>query len=396
MTIVIIYKFFLNIISMKNKIFTALGLMSGTSMDGVDLSVIKTDGYNQLSFLLDKYYPYDTHLHKKLIDLRNLVLNEKDLLIYSGEIDELERKITLFHAEKINEILSASKNELDLVGFHGQTIFHNPLKKITKQLGDGNLLSQLVNKPVVYDFRQADMQNNGQGAPLSPIFHGVLTSKITEKYDLEFPVSFLNIGGISNVTKVDNFNNLEGSNLYACDIAPGNCLIDEWIRKNSTMDYDKNGNIAKSGKVDQLILNQVIDNFKMESYSKSLDIKDFDVSFARGLSFEDGCATITEFTAFLISEGIKFLNKENIPNKYLLCGGGRKNNYLIERISRNLKNYQNIHIEKIDNYNLNGDFIESQAFGYLAIRKFLNLPISYPSTTGCDNPVVGGKLVNNF
>jgi anhydro-N-acetylmuramic acid kinase len=185
--------------------------------------------------------------------------------------------------------------------------------------------------------------------------------------------------------------------LEAFDSGPGNCMIDEWVRKNSKNNFDKNGLIAKSGKIDQLILNQVIDNFELNSFDKSLDIKDFDISFARGLSLEDGCATITNFTAYLIAKGIEYANGNTVdPIKFLVCGGGRKNDYLINSIKSYLSHKQNISLNSIDDYSLNGDYIESQAFGYLAIRSFLNLPISYPKTTGCVTPTVGGKLAQNI
>jgi len=379
---------------MKKKLFSAMGLMSGTSMDGVDVSIIKSDGYDEVELIFDQYFEYDIDLYRQLSTLRDKIKSSEDLTKY--EIDELERKITLFHAEKINEILSASKNELDLVGFHGQTIFHNPLKKITKQLGDGNLLSQLVNKPVVYDFRQADIDNNGQGAPLTPIYHRLLVNNFLnkEKDNTAQSICIVNIGGISNATIVNDISNNIENDLIAYDIGPGNCLIDEWIRNNSNFTFDKDGKIAKSGKIDQLILNHAIDNFKIETYLKSLDVKEFDISFARGLSLEDGCSTITEFTAYLIAEGIKFLNKNN-SNKYLFCGGGRKNKFLIESIIRN-SNLNKNNFDMIDNFQLNGDYIESQAFAYLAIRSKLKLPISFPNTTRCNVPVIGGKLANNY
>ena len=171
-------------------------------------------------------------------------------------------------------------------------------------------------------------------------------------------------------------------------------MIDDWVRKNSNNNFDENGSIAKSGKVDQLILNQAIDNFKEDSFDTSLDIKDFDISFARGLSLEDGCATITNFTAYLIATGIEYANgNNNKPLKYLVCGGGRKNNFLIQSIKDYLLHQKNISLNSIDDYNLDGDYIESQAFGYLSIRSYLKLPISYPKTTGCEVPTVGGKIV---
>ena len=269
-------------------------------------------------------------------------------------------------------------------------------KKVSKQLGDGKLLSQLVKKKVVYDFRQSDIQNNGQGAPLTPIFHYLLSKKINEKQNIGFPLSFLNIGGIANVTKVINISRDVHKNLLAFDIGPGNCLIDDWVRNNSNKKFDKKGELARSGKIDKLILNQTIENFKIEKYSQSLDIKDFDVSFARGLSLEDGCATVTDFTGYLIAKGLEHLNSLNETIKFLVCGGGRKNNFLIDCINSNLLNKNKIILEPIEKYSLDGDFIESQAFGYLAIRSLLNLPISFPKTTGCNSPITGGKLVNNF
>ena len=181
---------------MKKKLYTAIGLMSGTSMDGVDLSIISSDGYEEFSNLFDDYYEYDKNLHDQLIRLRDLVSTKKDLIQNSEKIRKLERNLTLFHAEAVNQSLKKYGQAVDFVGFHGQTIFHNPKEKITNQLGDGKLLSQIIKKKVIYDFRTADIQNNGQGAPLTPIFHYILSKKIYQNYNIEFPIGFLNIGGI--------------------------------------------------------------------------------------------------------------------------------------------------------------------------------------------------------
>jgi len=380
---------------MKQKLFTSVGLMSGTSMDGVDISIIQSDGQYEFYNILDEYFEYDIDLQKELIRLRELVLNHNDLLKNSKELVNLERKITVFHAEKINHILLEFKREIDLIGFHGQTIFHDPQKKITKQLGDGKLLSQLLKKKVVYDFRQKDIENGGQGAPLTPIFHLLLSKIINEKFKTRFPIGFINIGGITNLTIAKSISSNFEDSITAFDIGPGNCLIDDWVRKNSNKKFDKDGNISKSGKIDQLITNQIIDNFNIDSYSKSLDVKDFDNSFARGLSFENGCSTITNFTGYLIAKGIENTGT-NGKIKYLISGGGRKNTALIDFIKNNLNNKNNYTLDNIDKYGFNGDYIESQAFGYLAIRSFLNLPISFPSTTGCKEPTLGGKLIENF
>tara|TARA_Y100000741_G_scaffold357888_1_gene336296 strand:+ start:566 stop:1708 length:1143 start_codon:yes stop_codon:yes gene_type:complete len=380
---------------MKNKLYTAIGLMSGTSMDGVDVSLIKSDGYDQFFNIYDEYFEYDNDLYQRLLNLRDRILNNDDLNKYLKEINDLEREITLFNSKVVNKISSNLEYKVDLVGFHGQTIFHNSKQKISRQLGDGNLLSQLVDKNVVFDFRQADLKNDGQGAPLTPIFHNLLSKKINEKHQISFPIFFINIGGISNITKIIMNNNELEKNLEAYDLGPGNCLIDDWIRKNSNKKFDENGLIAKSGKINQLILNQAIENFTINSYNESLDIKDFDISFARGLSLEDGCATITSFTAYLIAKGLEY-SYSNYPSKYLICGGGRKNTFLINSIKEYLSHKTNINLDVIEKYGFDGDYIESQAFGYLAVRSFLNLSISFPKTTGCNTPTIGGNLIQKI
>ena len=241
------------------------------------------------------------------------------------------------------------------------------------------------------------MLSGGEGAPLTPIFHKLISNIINKKFKVKFPIYIINIGGITNITKISDNKELENLNLKACDIAPGNCLIDEWIRKNSNEKFDDKGQIARSGKVNELIYNQAVDNFELQNYKKSLDIKDFDLSFVKGLSIEDGSATLTKFTAFLIARGIEYIIDSNDENlgRFLLTGGGRKNNFLLDKITEELTN-KRIRLENIDSYEFNGDFIESQAFGYLAIRSFLKLPISFPETTNCKNPSTGGILNKNF
>lgn len=397
----------------KKEIYKALGLMSGTSMDGVDASIVcSNDGERTLNIIKNQYFDYDKDFYEKLTSLRDKITSSKDLKKYSDELKSIEKEITLFHAKVANIMIKKNSEwEPDIIGFHGQTIFHNANEKLSVQLGDGNLLSQLTNKTVVYDFRQNDLNNGGQGAPLTPIFHQTIKSQMPENW---WPVIFLNIGGISNVTSTSIFpaplndnNDLDSKlKVFAGDIAPGNCLIDEWIRKNSKHKYDKDGLISKSGQINQLILNQTLDNFfPVNTYSSSssvsLDIKDFNISFVRGLSLEDGAATLTHLTAGLISEGLIQFMLKNYPNeknilsraKILICGGGRKNKHLIEILKNNI---QVKSLDLIDEYGHDGDFIESQAFGYLAIRSYLGLPITYPNTTGCKKPTTGGVIVRNY
>ena len=379
------------------KIYTSMGLMSGTSLDGIDVSIIKSDGKREYSSILNRYFEYDRELIEKLLKIRDKIGNSDDLLKYFEEIRDLEREITLFHVKAVDETIRIFDADIDLIGFHGQTIFHDSKKKISRQLGDGKLLSQLTKKKVVYDFRQNDLKNGGQGAPLTPIFHNALANKMNKKFDIDFPINILNIGGISNITSAVRWEELWHTNkIYAYDIGPGNCLIDEWIRKNSKNNYDNKGSIARSGKVDKLILNQALENFNHNSrYEKSLDVNDFDIFFAKGLSLENGAATITDFTAKIISEGMNFIHGKNQlwNDKWLVCGGGRKNEYLLECIKNN---FDKINIDPIDKYEINGDYIESQAFAFLAIRSKEGLPISFPTTTRCKEPLTGGVSIENF
>ncbi len=374
-----------------NKNYYSLGLMSGTSMDGVDVSIIKSDGDIEFKGIFNKYFEYNDDFTKKILKIRDKINNSKDLELYEKELNNIEKEITLFHSKVTNEAIKETNSNIDIIGFHGQTIFHNAKEKVSKQLGDGNLLSQETQKKVVYDFRQNDLKNGGEGAPLAPIFHRLISKEIKVKP----PLCLINIGGIANITSIESG---EISDLRSQDIGPGNCLIDEWIKKNTDKKFDKDGLIAKSGKKDKLILNQALDNNDnlKKNNILSYDIKDFDLSFVRGLSLEDGAATVTEFTGKLLADAIlNYISKlHSKPRKILICGGGRKNLTLINCIKANM-NIGDI-VENIDIYGVDGDFIESQAFAYLAIRSFLNLPISFPKTTGCIHPCTGGKLVNNF
>ena len=374
-----------------SKSFYSLGLMSGTSMDGIDVSIIKSDGEVKFNGVLNKYFEYSDDFHKNLLSNRDKINNSEDLRIYTKELEVLEKEITLFHAKVINEVIKEIDFNIDIIGFHGQTIFHNADQKISKQLGDGSLLSQLVKKKVVYDFRQNDLRNGGQGAPLAPIFHKLISQKI--KIDL--PICMLNLGGIANITAIESDIN---STLVSRDIGPGNCLIDEWMRKKTGKKFDKDGLTAKLGKINIAILNQALDNHESLKYKNilSYDPKDFDINFLRGLSLEDGASTVTEFTAAVLEDRIvDFISKlSDKSRKVLVCGGGRKNLTLMETIKKKLSKKHTI--ENIDSYGIDGDFIESQAFAYLAIRSFLKLPISFPNTTGCKEPSTGGILVENI
>ena len=365
-----------------SKRYYSLGLMSGTSMDGVDASIINSDGELKYKVISNKYFQYNEDLYGELTSLRDKINSSKDIKTLSNDLESVEKEITTFHVKAAHEMIKESSVKIDFIGFHGQTIFHNPDEKISKQLGDGKLLSKLTKKVVVYDFRQNDLNNGGQGTPLSPVFHMLLK----KKYKLKLPLVILNIGGIANVTGI----NLEGY-MYSQDVGPGNCLIDQWIRQNSEKKYDDKGEIAKSGKINKIILNQALENFSYNNSLKSYDVKDFDTSFVRGLSLEDGAATLTEYTSEILQDHLK-ISFDGPNENILVTGGGRKNKFLVKSIEEKI----NIPIKLVDDFGIDGDFVESQAFAYLAVRSFLGLPISYPETTGCKEPCTGGVIVKNF
>ena len=365
--------------------------MSGTSGDGVDASIINSDGKGQFKVLINKYFQYTDDISENIYKLKRNINKVEDIKKYVTEINDLERKITLFHSNVVSNFKANNDFEIDLVGFHGQTILHSPKDKYSKQLGDGNLLSQLSKKKVIYNFRQNDLAEGGEGAPLSPIFHQLIVKE--KKIDL--PIGILNIGGISNLTLIGD---LKDENLISKDIGPGNCLIDEWMRRNKKGNYDNNGEAASIGKTNELILNQALEDFEnvTDKNINSFDVNDFEINFLRGLDLEDGASTITDFTSNIIaSELLSEISKSNLKiTKIILCGGGRKNKTLIDRIKKHCGN--EVKFETTDDYGVDGDFVESQAFAFLAIRSFFKLPISFPNTTGCKSPSTGGVLVKNF
>jgi len=370
------------------KIYKALGLMSGTSMDGLDTSIIETDGKYQYKAILDKYFKYPKSIYKKLTVLRDKIKTSNDLKRYQKQLNIVEQELTIFNAESVNKIIKKTKLNIDFIGFHGQTIFHNAEEKITRQLGNGKLLSKLTKKKVIYNFRKNDLKNEGEGAPLTPIFHVL----IAHKHKIIPPNIFVNIGGITNFTYLGNLfksSKKPIKNWYANDLCLGNCLIDKWIRKNAKKNFDKDGKIAISGKINKTRLRRGLENYKFIK-KNSLDIKDFKLSFVDGLSLEDGAATLTEYTAQVLANHLMPHTVEKI--KIILCGGGRKNKFLIKKIKKKIPHK----ILLIDDYGINGDFVESQAFAYLAIRSYLKLPISFPNTTGCKKPSTGGVLVKNY
>ena len=376
------------------KIYTSLGLMSGTSMDGVDASIIQTDGKAKYKGILNKYFEYPKNIYNNLTTLRDKIKSSKSLKKYQKEIKTIEKDITIFHAKAVNEILANERINVDFIGFHGQTIFHSAKGKITKQIGDGKLLSKLTKKKVVYNFRQNDLKNGGEGAPLTPIFHRMLAEKFNlaqKKISPSTQGTFINIGGITNITRIDS-----DFNIYAQDCGPGMCLIDKWMRLNSKNKIDKDGKVASKGSIkNEIVRDYIMKTHKLlENYRGSLDVNDYNLSLVKNLSFKDGAATLTELTAINTLEWAERYSVEETI--LILCGGGRKNKFLIERMKKYGDQYFKGRIKMIDDFGIDGDFVESQAFAYLAIRSFLKLPISFPNTTGCKKPCTGGVLVKNY
>ena len=374
------------------KVITSLGLMSGTSMDGVDISLINSDGRSIFEVIKNSYYEYPSKLYSNLTKLREIINLPSDIEKNINNLKLLEREITLFHAEAVNKFNKKNKIEIEIVGFHGQTMLHNPDEQITYQIGDPYLLSQLTKKKIIYNFRNNDIKNGGDGAPLTPIFHKLLYDKyrLTNGLNINYDkVIFLNIGGISNLTIVKK------SSLISWDCGPGMCLIDKFLRSSSRYKIDKDGQLAKKGIINKYILNEMLnhlDSILLKSKRRSLDINDFNLNIVRGLKLNDAMATLTELTAINIANQINSISSKK--SLLLLCGGGRKNATLRDSIKNQLQ--KTIDLKLVDDYSIDGDFVESQAFAYLSIRSKLRLPITFPRTTGCKKPCTGGKQVKNY
>ena len=362
-----------------SKYLYSLGLMSGTSVDGVDASIIKSDGEQFLEIIDDIYVKYDDHFKMKLKKTIDSCYSKDEFNNLSNSIKDIEKEITLFHDQACKLIIKKNRNiKIDIIGFHGQTILHKPQEGYSIQIGDSKLLSKLTNTTVVSNFRENDILNGGQGAPLSPLYHHLILSKIKSN----LPSAVVNIGGISNITYVENENKIK-----SFDTGPGNYLIDKWVKMNSKMEFDDKGQLAKSGKSNEIILEKFLSNqYYKKKLPKSLDVKDFNLNDLSKLNLEDGCATLAMFTVKSICMAINSFSIT--PNKILFSGGGRKNDFIITNIKKIIK--ESIHL--IDEFNFDGDFIESQAFAYLAIRSYLKKFITFPTTTGAKKPSLGGTI----
>ncbi|MHA1540326.1 MAG: anhydro-N-acetylmuramic acid kinase [Alphaproteobacteria bacterium] len=355
----------------KQKIYQVIGLMSGTSLDGVDAAILQTDGKTVSDFgaFLTMAYPETLRENIRNISQKNL--------------QETEKEMTLFHAKVVDKLLKQAKlsnQEIDLIGFHGHTISHNPAEKHTHQIGDAQLLAEKTGINVVSDFRTKDVQAGGEGAPLVPIFLQAIAPEINA------PLAFLNIGGVANITYINK------ETLSAFDTGTGNALIDDLVLKETGVPFDKGGEIAVRGMPHPKKLNALMDHpyFKMPP-PKSLDRDDFYAAATlatRDIPFTDAVRLLSDFTAQSIVAGLQHLPER--PKKIIITGGGRKNAYIMQALASKIPN---IVLRTGEDFNLNSDALEAQAFGFLAVRTLHDLPISFPETTGVPKPITGGKIV---
>ncbi len=359
--------------------FKALGLMSGTSMDGIDVAWLETDGDDLVSPGPSLHVPYDgamrTLLHEACYAAR--ALEETGVrTARPGVLHKAEQAITRAHAEAVRQFMDSFGLIPDVIGFHGQTVLHRPELRLTVQLGDGNMLAEALSLPVIWDMRAADVEAGGQGAPLAPVYHRALALKHP------LPAAFVNIGGVANITFIG-----EDDRLIAFDCGPGNALVDDWMRRHGRGTYDKDGRTAASGIVhDERLHVWLAHPFLHRPPPKSLDRNDFDIAPAEGLSLEDGAATLTMLTVRCIAEAASWLPAK--PRTLYVCGGGRRNRTLMTWLAETL----DMPVVPVEVLGVDGDMIEAQCWAYLAVRSLKKLPITFPETTGAPMPLTGGRL----
>ena len=362
-----------------------IGLMSGTSCDGVDAALIETDGESHVRLLDFVFRPYTRSEQALLQDALEDARGLEDRDARPGVLADAEAMINEIHCAAV-EALVACQDPADaapaLVGFHGQTVWHDPDKGVTVQIGDGQVLADRLGLPVIYDFRAADVAAGGQGAPLVPVYHQALA----HTHDLALPCAIINIGGVANITFVD----ADGV-LIAFDCGPGNALIDDFVKAMSDASMDKGGALAAKGTVDYLALIQLMANpyFKRDA-PKSLDRNGFDVSVIDGLELEDGVATLTAFTTETIALGLEQMEVRTGTSlqQVIVCGGGQHNRTMMAGLADVL----DCPVRRAEDLGWNGDGLEAEAFAYLAVRHKKGLPLTFPDTTGVAEPMRGGVL----
>ena len=351
-----------------------IGLMTGTSMDGIDISLVKTNGLNLKRLNKNFFYEYSTSIKKELITIL-----KQDINFNLKRKKYLDDFITNEHylALKDKDIL----DKCDLIGFHGQTIYHNPQKKISIQLGNPQKLATMLSKNVVFDFRSNDIALGGQGAPLAPVYHQF----IIEKLNLKLPFCILNIGGVANLTYWD------GKSLIGFDTGPGNALMDDYSLAMFNKNFDKNGNNASKGipiqnEVEKLLRHDFFQKFSPKSLDRLSFFTFYNDLIKKNYSVYDIMATLAEFTVETIAVGLNLLPKK--INNILITGGGHNNVHLMNRLKERL----NVNFINAKQLGLQLDYVESELIAYLSARSLYKLPITFPSTTGVKEPSSGGVL----
>ena len=355
-----------------------IGMMSGTSLDGVDIALLETDGGKEISLIAHGFHAYPDTMRRVLREILDKAtgLEEavaRDRTVWPDWLVEAEAMVTQQH---IAALAGFDRQAARLIGFHGQTVLHRPDTGLTLQIGDAAGLAKAVGLDVVADFRQADMAAGGQGAPLAPLFHAALADGLAK------PLAVLNLGGIANITCL-----ADGLPPFAFDTGPANALLDDWVQSHTGQAYDIDGQLAASGQVDEAALAALMAHpFFDQKPPKSLDRLAFSSAPVTALSAADGAATLTAFTAASVARALDFCPQR--PARLLLCGGGRHNLTVREKLAKACQ----IEVAACEAVGWHGDSLEAQAFAWLAARSLEGLPLSLPSTTGTGAPVSGGRL----
>ncbi|MCC7305903.1 MAG: anhydro-N-acetylmuramic acid kinase [Alphaproteobacteria bacterium] len=330
--------------------------MSGTSLDGVDAALIETDGYGYAKSLGFVSIPYEQELRSQV----QICFGKRS---YDPEVERVERLLTAKHAEAVK----ALGERADIIGFHGQTLTHDPGRGLTFQIGDGAMLARETGMDVVCDFRSADVAAGGEGAPLLPLYHKAKAAGLPK------PVCILNIGGVANVTWIGE------EDILAFDTGPGNALMDDWVQHHTDLDFDMDGNMAASGEADEEILQELLAHHYFElKPPKSLDRNEF--------SPKGDITTLALFTVRAVEQSLPWLPQK--PKEWLVTGGGRHNKFIM----RELQKVLGTPVKPVEDYGWNGDALEAEGFAYLAVRSLLGEALSLPSTTGVPAPQTGGVL----
>lgn len=369
-------------------VLTAIGLMSGTSLDGVDVAILKTDGERTIEHGPALHVPYERDLKVVIRRAIKAALEGRD---GAADIGKAAGEVTIAHVAAVENLLERTgirRSDIDVIGFHGQTILHRPPHSPGEigrswQIGDGAVLARDTKIDVVCDFRSADIAAGGEGAPLTPVYHWALANASRDKLGCAGPVAVINLGGVANLTYV-----APGSrpiDLVAFDCGPGNGLIDQWVDLKSGAAMDEDGALARKGMVHTDILRMMLLNPYMRRHPpKSLDRYDFKLDPVLKLSLADGAATLTAFTAACVRASEQFL--PTTPEKWILTGGGRRNPAMVEALGKALS----APVVRAEEVGWRGDDLEAESFAFLAVRSLRKLPLSFPRTTRAARPVVGG------